>query len=53
MVVAGRTNRETAAALFLSPKTIEYQLRNIYQRWGITSRAELTSRLTRSGGSDG
>ena len=28
----GRTTRETAAALFLSPKTIEYYLRNVYRK---------------------
>ena len=28
----GRTTRETAAALFLSPKTIEYHLRSVYRK---------------------
>ncbi len=37
----GRTTRETAAALFLSPKTIEYHLRNVYRKLSINSRAEL------------
>jgi DNA-binding CsgD family transcriptional regulator len=37
----GRTTRETAAALFLSPKTIEYHLRNIYRKLSIGSRSEL------------
>jgi DNA-binding CsgD family transcriptional regulator len=39
----GRTTRETAAALFLSPKTIEYHLRSIYRKLAIGSRSELTA----------
>ena len=34
LLAAGRTTRETAAALFLSPKTIEYHLRHVYQKLG-------------------
>ncbi len=49
MLTAGRTTRETAAALFLSPKTIEYHLRHIYQKLGVTSRAELAARLAIEG----
>jgi DNA-binding CsgD family transcriptional regulator len=40
-LAAGRTTRETAAALFLSPKTVEYHLRNIYRKLAVGSRAEL------------
>ena len=43
----GRTVRETAAALFLSPKTIEYHLRNVYRKLSIGSRAELKEALAR------
>ena len=39
------TTRETAAALFLSPKTIEYHLRNIYRKLGIGSRSELEAAM--------
>jgi DNA-binding CsgD family transcriptional regulator len=46
---AGRATRETAAALFLSPKTIEYHMRNIYRKLGIGSRSELTVAMTRLG----
>jgi DNA-binding CsgD family transcriptional regulator len=43
MVVArGASNSEAAAALFLSPKTIEYHLSNIYRKTGLQSRSELT-----------
>ncbi|MDD9347301.1 LuxR family transcriptional regulator [Mumia sp.] len=42
----GRTTREAAAALFLSPKTVEYHLRHAYIKLGISSRAELAARLS-------
>ena len=41
----GRTTREAAAALFLSPKTIEYHLRNAYRKLAIHSREELREAL--------
>ena len=41
LLAAGKTTRETAAALFLSPKTIEYHLRHVYQKLDIHSREEL------------
>jgi DNA-binding CsgD family transcriptional regulator len=44
-VARGSTNREVAAALFLSPKTIEFHLRNIYRKLGIRSRSELVRRV--------
>jgi DNA-binding CsgD family transcriptional regulator len=37
----GLTNREVAAALFLSPKTVEAHLSRIYRKLGIDSRAAL------------
>jgi DNA-binding CsgD family transcriptional regulator len=46
-VAAGRTTRETAAALFLSPKTIEHHLHNIYRKLAISSRRELAGAMTR------
>jgi DNA-binding NarL/FixJ family response regulator len=45
LLAAGKTTREAAAALFLSPKTIEYHLRHVYQKLGIHSRAELAQAL--------
>jgi ATP/maltotriose-dependent transcriptional regulator MalT len=41
LLASGKTTRETAAALFLSPKTIEYHLRHVYQKLDIHSREEL------------
>jgi DNA-binding CsgD family transcriptional regulator len=45
MVAAGATNRETAEALFVSPKTIEFHLGNIYRKLGVRSRTELANAL--------
>ena len=44
-MAGGATNREAAAALFLSPKTIEFHLRNVYRKLGVRSRTELVARL--------
>ncbi|MGB6022101.1 MAG: helix-turn-helix transcriptional regulator, partial [Ornithinimicrobium sp.] len=41
----GQTTREAAAALFLSPKTIEYHLRHVYTKLGVNTRADLASAL--------
>lgn len=41
LLADGRTTREAAAALFLSPKTVEYHLRKVYTKLGVRSRAEL------------
>jgi DNA-binding CsgD family transcriptional regulator len=40
-VAEGRTNRDVAAALFLSPKTVEFHLTHVYRKLNIHSRAEL------------
>ena len=39
----GASNQEAAAALFLSKKTIEYHLSNIYRKANIRSRAQLAA----------
>lgn len=41
LVADGRRNREAAAALFVSEKTIEYHLAGVYRKLGIRSRVEL------------
>ncbi|GAB2922769.1 LuxR family transcriptional regulator [Micromonospora polyrhachis] len=41
LVVEGATNREVAARLHLSPRTIDHHMRNIFHRLGLRSRMEL------------
>jgi DNA-binding CsgD family transcriptional regulator len=41
LVSQGMTNREVAAALFLSPKTIEYHLSQIYRKLDVRGRSQL------------
>jgi DNA-binding CsgD family transcriptional regulator len=45
-VAEGKTNREVAAALFLSPTTVEFHLSRTYRKLGIRSRADLIRRFT-------
>jgi len=46
LVQRGATNREVAAALFVTPKTIEYHLASIYRKLNIRSRTELSYALS-------
>lgn len=41
LVAGGARNREVASQLFLSPRTIDYHLRKVFMKLGISSRAEL------------
>ena len=45
LAAAGRTNREIAQALFISPKTVEANLARVYRKLAIASRAELGARM--------
>jgi non-specific serine/threonine protein kinase len=49
LLAAGRTNREMAAALGLSPKTVERHLANIYAKIGARNRAEAATYALRHG----
>ena len=42
---SGRSNREVAESLFLSPRTVEYHLGSVYRKLGIRGRAALARRL--------
>jgi len=46
LVAEGATNREIAQLLFLSPKTVERHVSNIFKKVGVRNRAELASRLS-------
>lgn len=48
LVAAGHSNREIAAALYLSPKTIEGNMRRIFEKLGVTSRAQLAATIARA-----
>lgn len=43
LVLQGMTNREVAATLFISVKTVQYHLTRVYSRLGVRSRAELAA----------
>lgn len=46
LVCDGATNREVAAQLFLSTRTVDHHMRNIFSRLNIRSRTELAKALT-------
>ena len=46
LVARGQTNRDIAAALFLSPKTVEHHLTTILRKRGLRSRTELAVSMT-------
>ena len=48
LAASGATNREMAAALFISPKTVEANLSRIYRKLNIRSRAELGRIMARA-----
>ena len=41
LVAEGRSNKEVAAQLFLSPRTIDAHLRSVFSKLGISSRTQL------------
>jgi DNA-binding CsgD family transcriptional regulator/DNA replicative helicase MCM subunit Mcm2 (Cdc46/Mcm family) len=48
-VAEGRSNREVADALFLSPRTVEYHLSSVYRKLGVHGRGALARKLTDAG----
>lgn len=51
LVASGMTNREVAAELFLSVKTVQFHLTRVYAKMGIRSRAELAAARSTDEGS--
>jgi DNA-binding CsgD family transcriptional regulator len=45
LAVGGHSNREIAQQLFVTSKTVEYHLRNVYRKLGITGRREVERAL--------
>jgi DNA-binding CsgD family transcriptional regulator len=45
LVAAGRSNKEVAAELFVTVRTVESNLTRVYEKLGVRSRTELASRL--------
>ena len=43
LVAQGLSNREVAAKLFVSTKTVQYHLTRIYAKLGVRSRSELAA----------
>lgn len=43
LVRRGLSNRDAAAQLFVSPRTVDFHLRNVFNKLAVTSRAELTA----------
>jgi DNA-binding CsgD family transcriptional regulator len=52
LVVDRKTNAEIAAALFLSPKTIETHMRNIFRKLNVFSRVDVARAVERAEGKE-
>ena len=46
-MVSGLTNRQLAAELVLSAKSVEYHLANIYTKLGVSSRTQLAAQMAK------
>jgi DNA-binding CsgD family transcriptional regulator len=46
LVATGKSNRDTAAELYVTVKTVEFHLRGVFAKLGVTSRREIAARLS-------
>jgi DNA-binding CsgD family transcriptional regulator len=49
LAAAGGSNREVAARLYVSPKTVEYHLHKVFSKLGVASRADLAQAMAQAG----
>jgi len=49
LVARGKSNHEVASELYLSPKTVEWNLSKVYRKLMVRSRTELAAKLARRG----
>jgi DNA-binding CsgD family transcriptional regulator len=49
LIAAGRTDQQIADALFISPRTAEWHVRNVLRTLGVTNRAEAVAYAARLG----
>jgi len=53
LVAEGKTNRDVAATLFVTPKTVEFHLTRVYRKLRIRSRSQLVRRLAENASDSG